>query len=558
MPYYCTVPRCTSMAGKAKNVSFHQFPRDEELAKLWNKILKRGKPYTKYSKVCSLHFRPEDYTITSVGKNKGQWRTLRKDAIPSQNLPSESPVPTPRRSSGAWVPSNVPGIVDPRMQQQMAQAIYLQTMLAMQTANGSRLPPPLDAKIPTNLPTPSISDLEQLLQTRKTEKEINTNTENQELNLKNQNMSYKCTECSKCFKDPDVFVLHKRTHGSKREVENANLARGSEKENIDANNDYSSQETLRANPILANLLKSGVPPTNLLSNLPEMSMPNVFDANNVLSIENQIMTTLAANMENYIRNLSNLLSVQAKNGEDIDPNNSDEEDHDSDQEQVNSDQERHNSDQDLHNSDQELHDSDPEQRDSDPEHHNSDQEQHNSDEHTHNLFQGDRNSDICDENSDFDNDYLNEKVSNSKYNDVMDRNNDFVRNGHISDHSVQDSGDIDISNQSTKLNDQTFDNNYQNYHQADQNSGQSYSQNYSHDFQNYDNNSQNYHQDENNSLKDVQSFDSDCQNCHQDTCNSDNDCQNHNQNCNDNQNFDKIGQMLETKGSILNEPSCDK
>lgn len=72
MPYYCTVPRCTSMAGKAKNVSFHQFPRDEELARLWNDILKRGKPYTKYSKVCSLHFKPEDYTITSVGKNKGK------------------------------------------------------------------------------------------------------------------------------------------------------------------------------------------------------------------------------------------------------------------------------------------------------------------------------------------------------------------------------------------------------------------------------------------------------------------------------------------------------
>lgn len=72
MPYYCTVPRCTSMAGKAKNVSFHQFPRDEELAKLWNKILKRGKPYTKYSKVCSLHFTADDYTMTSGQKNKGK------------------------------------------------------------------------------------------------------------------------------------------------------------------------------------------------------------------------------------------------------------------------------------------------------------------------------------------------------------------------------------------------------------------------------------------------------------------------------------------------------
>lgn len=62
------------MAGKAKNVSFHQFPRDEELARLWNDILKRGKPYTKYSKVCSLHFKQEDYTITSVGKNKGKFQ----------------------------------------------------------------------------------------------------------------------------------------------------------------------------------------------------------------------------------------------------------------------------------------------------------------------------------------------------------------------------------------------------------------------------------------------------------------------------------------------------
>ncbi|CAG9794378.1 unnamed protein product [Diatraea saccharalis] len=138
MPYYCTVPRCTSMAGKAKNVSFHQFPRDEELAKLWNKILKRGKPYTKYSKVCSLHFKPEDYTITSVGKNKGQWRTLRKDAIPSQNLPSDSPVPyQSHRNTGSWHSDNTPpSIIDPQVHQQMAQAIYLQTMLAIQ-ASGS-------------------------------------------------------------------------------------------------------------------------------------------------------------------------------------------------------------------------------------------------------------------------------------------------------------------------------------------------------------------------------------------------------------------------------------
>ncbi|KAH9633298.1 hypothetical protein HF086_007646 [Spodoptera exigua] len=134
MPYYCTVPRCTSMAGKVKNVSFHQFPKDEELAKLWNDILKRGKPYTKYSKVCSLHFKPEDYTITSTGKNKG---------IP--------PVPQPQEANSASSP--------------------------IQEEPDSQ---------PSQAPNPLRPDI--------------------------YNTSYQCMDCSKCFKDPDVFAIHKRTH----------------------------------------------------------------------------------------------------------------------------------------------------------------------------------------------------------------------------------------------------------------------------------------------------------------------------------------------------------
>lgn len=71
MGYYCTVPQCTSLAGKTKNVKFHRFPRDVAMADKWNVILKRGKPYTKYSKVCSLHFTQQDYNVTTMGKNKG-------------------------------------------------------------------------------------------------------------------------------------------------------------------------------------------------------------------------------------------------------------------------------------------------------------------------------------------------------------------------------------------------------------------------------------------------------------------------------------------------------
>ncbi|XP_072948532.1 uncharacterized protein [Epargyreus clarus] len=87
MGYYCTVPQCTSLAGKTKNVKFHRFPRDVIMADKWNIILKRGKPYTKYSKVCSLHFTQADYNVTTMG----QWKTLSKDAVPSQNLPKLNP-----------------------------------------------------------------------------------------------------------------------------------------------------------------------------------------------------------------------------------------------------------------------------------------------------------------------------------------------------------------------------------------------------------------------------------------------------------------------------------
>ncbi|XP_049707050.2 THAP domain-containing protein 11 [Helicoverpa armigera] len=272
MPYYCTVPRCTSMAGKAKNVSFHQFPRDEELAKLWNNILKRGKPYTKYSKVCSLHFKPEDYTITSAGKNKGQWRTLRKDAIPSQNLPSDTPAPYTRRQSGAWVPDNVP-VMNPQFQQQaqqLAQAIYMQTMLAMQAAgvqdamglanlsNGLPLPLSTEETPPTAPPkpenNPETSENNQTNPDSQTRMDHDSNQE--------KKTSYQCEECSKCFKDPDVFILHKRTH---RNDQNLNG-----KENFDLNS--IKPEMLKSNPILANLLKNTMERNIFTSNLFEKQL----------------------------------------------------------------------------------------------------------------------------------------------------------------------------------------------------------------------------------------------------------------------------------------------
>ncbi|XP_022125602.1 uncharacterized protein LOC111000465 [Pieris rapae] len=262
MPYYCTVPRCTSMAGKAKNVSFHQFPRDEELAKLWNRVLKRGKPYTKYSKVCSLHFKPEDYTITSAQKNRGQWRTLRKDAIPSLNLPSESPTEDwHRKNTSAF---QLPTALDTSVQHQMAQAIYVQTMLAMQAAGINET-----NNVFTNVSeqsSPSNSDTQNEDDTQTTMQQEKKNT------IPPEKVTYECNQCSKCFKDPDVFILHQRNH-----VKTENNA-----------------EMLRANPILANLLK-----TDSENN------------KNVISIENQIMSALTENMANYLHNLSTIMTNTA-------------------------------------------------------------------------------------------------------------------------------------------------------------------------------------------------------------------------------------------------------
>ncbi|KAM3955332.1 uncharacterized protein ACR2FA_010772 [Aphomia sociella] len=271
MPYYCTVPRCTSMAGKAKNVSFHQFPRDEKLAKLWNEILKRGKPYTKYSKVCSLHFKPEDYTMTSVGKNKGQWRTLRKNAIPSQNLPSESPVPYNRsRNPVSWSQSSLQtNVLDSQLQQQVAQAIYVQTMLAIQAVSG--------------LNVNSCNDTQQDNEdeSTSTNKEPALDAAESATERKTEQNSFQCTECLKCFKDPDVFLLHSRIH-TKHSIVSA-----SEKENVNSNGEV-RQEMLKANPILANLLQT-VPRDNMFNT-------------NALSIENHIVS-LTSGLD-YIRNLT--------------------------------------------------------------------------------------------------------------------------------------------------------------------------------------------------------------------------------------------------------------
>ena len=102
MPDHCSVPGCRSgyerkHEEKAK-VSFHKFPDDFEKRRKWVRAIQRDESNWKpssQSRVCSLHFREEDYVEsrdTNAARRKKResircrW-SLRKEAVPSV-LPS--------------------------------------------------------------------------------------------------------------------------------------------------------------------------------------------------------------------------------------------------------------------------------------------------------------------------------------------------------------------------------------------------------------------------------------------------------------------------------------
>ena len=62
MPTLCCVPNCSRRGG-------HQFPKEPNLRKLWIIAVRRGEPGWEPSvstKVCAVHFSPEDYETHTV------------------------------------------------------------------------------------------------------------------------------------------------------------------------------------------------------------------------------------------------------------------------------------------------------------------------------------------------------------------------------------------------------------------------------------------------------------------------------------------------------------
>ncbi|XP_050508182.1 uncharacterized protein LOC114333470 isoform X3 [Diabrotica virgifera virgifera] len=84
---YCSVPQCSTYYNSKIPISFHRFPLDENMRKVWQGVLQIGKPISNYMTVCSLHFTEKDYfPITPETKLK----RLKKNAVPSAKLPQRS------------------------------------------------------------------------------------------------------------------------------------------------------------------------------------------------------------------------------------------------------------------------------------------------------------------------------------------------------------------------------------------------------------------------------------------------------------------------------------
>ncbi|XP_053700964.1 zinc finger MYM-type protein 4-like [Synchiropus splendidus] len=78
--FHCCVPQCTASSRFNSFLSFHKFPKDPELKKLWViKTRRDTKPGTKHGRVCSLHFPRGDVT---EAQSPGGRRRLRQGAVP--------------------------------------------------------------------------------------------------------------------------------------------------------------------------------------------------------------------------------------------------------------------------------------------------------------------------------------------------------------------------------------------------------------------------------------------------------------------------------------------
>jgi len=105
----CAVAGCSNWHGKAsctdEALSFHRFPKDEALRKVWiNRCCRKDEFNVDCTRICSKHFDDDCFIRDMRNELLGQpsRRILKDDAIPSRHLPYKtSPVKSPSRAQRA-------------------------------------------------------------------------------------------------------------------------------------------------------------------------------------------------------------------------------------------------------------------------------------------------------------------------------------------------------------------------------------------------------------------------------------------------------------------------
>nr|XP_053605168.1 uncharacterized protein LOC128672212 [Plodia interpunctella] len=78
---YCSVPGCKNLG--ATGLSFHHFPKNKDVRKLWETVLEMKKPASNFMRICAEHFFDSDYSSKLI-KPK-----LKRYAVPSRKLPGK-------------------------------------------------------------------------------------------------------------------------------------------------------------------------------------------------------------------------------------------------------------------------------------------------------------------------------------------------------------------------------------------------------------------------------------------------------------------------------------
>ncbi|XP_018577555.1 THAP domain-containing protein 6 [Anoplophora glabripennis] len=92
---YCSVKGCKKYAPQIRNedISFHNFPKDDNLKQQWIDFCQRGKNWIpkQYSKICSRHFNTEDFEANYMWEllNISTKRRLHNNTVPSRRENSE-------------------------------------------------------------------------------------------------------------------------------------------------------------------------------------------------------------------------------------------------------------------------------------------------------------------------------------------------------------------------------------------------------------------------------------------------------------------------------------